>query len=136
MCKCPHDTLLPEGRGEKNEKHNKTKEITKPRRRVTANTPALLAARQCFLSKCSGKIINVLLNMKNNGYSEYTLNFVSKALRFLSAHADLNSSPTMLACTLICALSQRAAQKRNIALCSSSYYITENQSTALLPCFP
>jgi hypothetical protein len=65
---------------------------TKNKRRVTTNTPALLSARKSFSNSRLGNIINVLLDMKSNGYSEYTLNFVSKALSFLAKHADLNNA--------------------------------------------
>jgi hypothetical protein len=62
---------------------------------VTTNTPAIPAARQSFLNSCPENIINILVDMKSSGYSEYTLNFVSKALSFLAKHADLNDTETV-----------------------------------------
>jgi len=36
--------------------------------------------------------LNVLVRMKNNGKSDYTIKFVDKSLRHISDHADLNNS--------------------------------------------
>jgi len=34
--------------------------------------------------------LNVLIKMKNNNQSDYTINFTRKALNYLHKHADLN----------------------------------------------
>ena len=47
--------------------------------RVTSSTPAFL--------DCTPTILSVLLCMKKEGYSQATLRFVSKALKFLSDHS-------------------------------------------------
>ena len=54
------------------------------RRRVTTSTPAL--------SDYTPTIVNVLLSMKKEGYSQDTLRFVSKALKFLNNHCNLNDT--------------------------------------------
>ena len=53
------------------------------RRRVTSSTPAQL--------DCTPTILSVLLSMKKEGYSEATLRFVSKALKFPNDNCDLNN---------------------------------------------
>jgi hypothetical protein len=74
----------------------KRKRLTKPRHqqnknvlknyleesRVTSSTPAQL--------DCTPTILSVLLYMKKEGYSQATLRFVSKALKFLNAPCNLD----------------------------------------------
>jgi len=56
--------------------------ITKAYRRVTSSTPAQL--------NCTPTILSVLLSMKKEGYSQATLRFVSKALKFLNGNCNLD----------------------------------------------
>jgi len=35
-------------------------------------------------------ILNILIHMKNNAKSDYSIKFVDKALTYISKHADLN----------------------------------------------
>ena len=52
------------------------------RRRVTTSTPALI--------DCTPTILSVLLSMKKEGYSESTLTFINKALKFLNDNCNLD----------------------------------------------
>jgi len=44
-----------------------------------------------FSAKHTAEIVNILLQMKNNGLSDYTIKNTSKLLTFLDKHADLNN---------------------------------------------
>jgi len=64
-------------------------------------------------------IINVLLQMKNNGLSDYTIKNNSKALRFLDNHTDLNNPEAVK--TLIAGLRTSGSYKRNLAVAYNKY---------------
>jgi integrase len=57
--------------------------------------------------------------MKSNGYSEYTLNFVSKALSFLNKHADLNNAEAVK--MFIGEYTANNSYKRNLAIAYDKY---------------
>ena len=40
---------------------------------------------------CNPTILNILIKMKNNGLSDYTIKFTDKALTYLNKHANLNN---------------------------------------------
>lgn len=71
------------------------------------------------MKRGSETIINVLIDMKSNGYSEYTLNFVSKALTFLAKHADLNDTEAVK--KFIGEYDADNGYKRNLAIAYNKY---------------
>ncbi|MGA2769015.1 MAG: site-specific integrase [Candidatus Bathyarchaeia archaeon] len=71
------------------------------------------------MNKHPENIINVLIDVKSNGYSEYTLNFASKALSFLAKHADLNDSEAVK--RFISEYNANNSYKRNLAIAYNKY---------------
>ena len=55
-----------------------------PYRRVTSSTPAQ--------NPVTHPILNILIQMKNNAKSDYSIKFIDKALTYLSKHADLSDA--------------------------------------------
>ena len=65
-------------------------------RRFSANTPALISdipqtaeAKALNIRPAEAKILNLLVQMKKDNKSDYTINFARKALTFLSQHTSL-----------------------------------------------
>jgi integrase len=64
-------------------------------------------------------ILNVLIKMKNNGKSDYTIKFTDKALTYLSKHANLNNSEEVKA--FIASLQTSNGYKRNLCIAHNKY---------------
>jgi len=48
-------------------------------------------SQHAILNSCNPTILNILVNMKNNGKSDYTIKFVDKSLRMIDVYADLDN---------------------------------------------
>ena len=81
------------------------------RRRVTSSTPALL--------DCTPTILSVLLSMKKEGYSQATLRFVSKALKFLNDNCNLDDPESVK--ELVANYDSANSYKRNLCYAYNHY---------------
>jgi len=95
---------------------SKETESTKARRRVTTNTPALISR---VPQENHPKIPNVLIQMKRDNKSDYTINFTRKALSYLAKHVSLAEPEAVK--LLIAELKTSDDYKRNLCIAYNKY---------------
>jgi len=81
------------------------------RRRVTTSTPAQ--------NPVTHAILNILIKLKNNAKSDYTIKFVDKSLSYLSRHADLNEPEQVK--QYIANLQTSSSYKKNLCFAYNQY---------------
>jgi integrase len=64
-------------------------------------------------------ILNILIQMKNNARSDYTIQNTSKSLRYLDKHADLNQPEQVK--QFIASIQTSTSYKRNLAIAYNKY---------------
>ena len=82
------------------------------RRRVTTNTPAYNSGKPPLF-------LNVLIKMKNNAKSDYSIRFVDKALTYISKHANLNNPEQVK--QFIANLQVSNGYKKNLCIAYNKY---------------
>jgi len=67
----------------------------------------------------SGSIFNILLEMKKQGRSDYSINFTRKALSFLAKHCNLNEPESIR--TFVANYNTSSGYKRNLCIAYNKY---------------